>query len=337
MSKALTPIAFVAAIAEAYQRRGMDPGGVLAQARIAPALLRRASAHISAAQMETVSAAAMRELDDEALGWFERRLPWGSYGMLARASLSAPTLGIAMARWCRHHALLARAVVIELHEEGAAAGFRLHEHGDALPPAMRELCLVTLLRNLHGVASWFVDSRISLRATRLPFAAPPHAEVYPLLFPGPVEFGAATAGFDFDAGYLALPLRRDERAMRAMLKHALPVMVRPYRRDRLLVRRVAELLAHDPLHMVDAAALARELHISPRTLHRQLQAEGASLQALKDEARRARAIELLERSREPIKRIAQACGFASEKSFARAFGAWTGMAPGAWRVRGGGA
>ena len=28
----------------------------------------------------------MQELDDEALGWFNRRLPWGSYGMLARAS-----------------------------------------------------------------------------------------------------------------------------------------------------------------------------------------------------------------------------------------------------------
>lgn len=333
MSRAVTPIAFVAAIAEAYRRRGMDPSKALAQAQIAPALLRRASARISAAQMEAVSAAAMKELDDEALGWFERRLPWGSYGMLARASLSAPTLGIAMARWCRHHALLAQALTIELHDDGAAAGFRLHEHR-ALPAVMRELCLVTLLRNLHGVASWFVDSRIALRATRLPFATPPHAEVYPLLFPGPVEFGTAAAGFDFDAGYLALPLRRDERAMRAMLKHALPVMVRPYRRDRLLVRRVAELLAHDPRHMVDAAALACELHVSPRTLHRQLQAEGASLQALKDEARRTRAIELLERSREPVKRIAQACGFASEKSFARAFGSWTGMAPSAWRARG---
>jgi hypothetical protein len=56
--------------------------------------------------METFSGLAMRALDDEALGWFSRRLPWGSYGLLCHASLCAPSLGVALARWCRHHALL---------------------------------------------------------------------------------------------------------------------------------------------------------------------------------------------------------------------------------------
>jgi hypothetical protein len=57
--------------------------------------------------METLPGGAMQELDDEALGWFSRRLPWGSYGMLARASISAPTLAGGLARWCRHHGLIA--------------------------------------------------------------------------------------------------------------------------------------------------------------------------------------------------------------------------------------
>jgi hypothetical protein len=43
--------------------------------------------------MEIMSGAAMQELDDEALGWFSRRLPWGSYGMLCRASITSPDLG----------------------------------------------------------------------------------------------------------------------------------------------------------------------------------------------------------------------------------------------------
>ena len=46
---------------------------------------------------------------------------------------------------------------------------------------------------------------------------------------------------------------------------------------------------------------------------------------------RARATELLERSRRPIKQIAAAVGFRNEKSFARAFAGWTGVAPSAWR------
>ncbi len=88
--QALTPMAFVAAIVEAYRRHGQDPAQALKLAQIAPVSLKDPRARISAAQMECISGAAMQELDDEALGWFSRRLPWGSYGMLARASLSAP-------------------------------------------------------------------------------------------------------------------------------------------------------------------------------------------------------------------------------------------------------
>ena len=105
--RAETPMAFVKAIVEAYTQRGMDPLTALNEAQIAPNLLNQADARITATQMEWLSATAMKELDDEALGWFSRRLPWGSYGMLARASISSPTLQVALARWCRHHGLLA--------------------------------------------------------------------------------------------------------------------------------------------------------------------------------------------------------------------------------------
>jgi len=64
-----------------------------------------------------------------------------------------------------------------------------------------------------------------------------------------------------------------------------------------------------------------------------LREEGASLQALKDEVRRQRAIELLQRTQRPIKQVAQAVGFVNEKSFIRAFKAWTGISPGEWRGR----
>ena len=45
---------------------------------------------------------------------FSRRLPWGSYGMLARASISAPSLGLALQRWCRHHGLIADDITLQL-------------------------------------------------------------------------------------------------------------------------------------------------------------------------------------------------------------------------------
>jgi len=326
---AITPIAFVQAIVRAYEQRGMSPAHALALAQIAPSALLDASSRITAWQMERISSLAMQELDDEALGWFSRRLPWGSYGMLARASLSAPTLDVALKRWCRHHGLIADDIGLVLGVAGDTATVSITEQRDL--GALREFCLVSVLRNILGVACWLIDSRISLLGTQLPFAAPPHQDVYAVLFSGPTVFGSAPASIRFDARYLSLPLRRDERALQQMLERALPLTVLPYRRDRLLVQRVRQALAAYPTQTHGAGALAALLHVSPRTLHRQLKEEGASLQALKDEVRHARALELLLRTQRPIKQVAEAAGFQNEKSFMRAFKRWTGQSPAEFR------
>ena len=328
-------MAFVQAIVLAYQQRGLSPEAVLQQAQIAPQQWTDPQARITAGQMELLCAGAMRELDDEALGWFSRRLPWGSYGLLARASLSAPTLGLALARWCRHHRLLTEDITLELTQDGPLATLAIAEQRDL--GRLREFCLVSMLRNALGLASWFIDSRLPLLAARFPFAPPAHAPAYRVLFataPAAAQFGAAQAAVDFDARYLALPLVRDEAAMGRMLQHALPLTVRPYRRDRLLLQRVRQWLALAPEARHSASDVAQGLHLSQRTLHRQLAAEGCSLQQLKDEVRRARAIELLQRSQRPIKQVAQAVGFANEKSFIRAFRGWTGQAPASYRAHG---
>ena len=332
-------MAFVRAIALAYERRGMRPDRALALAQIAPELLHQTQARITAWQMEQISDAAMQELDDEALGWFSRRLPWGSYGMLARASISSPTLQVALARWCRHHGLLTDDIALRLVTQGDTATLTITEARDLGP--LREFCLVSMLRNALGLSCWLVDSRIPLVSAQFAFAAPAHAEAYGVLFRAPFAFGAAQTAISFDARYLALPLRRDEAALRQMLQHALPLTVLQYRRDRLLVQRVRQLLgapqagpgAHAttalPQHSADT--LAHLLHVSPRTLHRQLKEEGATLQGLKDEVRRTRAVDLLHRTDRPIKQVAEAAGFVNEKSFIRAFRGWTGQSPAEFR------
>ena len=337
---AATPIAFVRAIALAYERRGLSPHRALAQAQIAPQLLQDDSARITAWQMEQISDAAMQELDDEALGWFSRRLPWGSYGMLVRASLTAPTLGLALQRWCRHHQLLTDDLGLQVQRSGEVAHIALTERRNL--GTLREFCLVSMLRNVLGVASWLVDSRIALLGASFPFAPPPHHRAYAVLFRGPVTFHAPRTALHFDARYLHLPLRRDEQALRQMLQHALPLTVLHYRRDRLLVQRVRQLLAAplpgQPAHALpqhSAESLAALLHVSPRTLHRQLKEEGATLQGLKDDVRRTRAVELLHRTQRPIKQVAEAAGFVNEKSFIRAFRGWTGQSPAEFRKGGG--
>ena len=328
---AVTPMAYPCAIAAAYAARGLSPAGALKAAQITPKQLENPAARITAAQMEALSAWAMQELDDEALGALSRRLPWGSYGMLARASLTAQDLHLALKRWCRHHALIADDVKLRVLTHGDAASIAVEESAAHAASPVREFSLVHLLRNIHGLACWYIDSRIPLVGARFPFAAPPHADAYRHMFPGPRTFGAAHAELRFDARYLALPLRRDEKALRQMLQRALPLTVLQYRRDRLLVQQVRQALATSPESGHNAEALAAHLAMSSRTLHRQLKEEGATLQQLKDEVRCERAKDLLWRTARPVKQVALAVGFRNEKSFIRAFRAWTGTSPAAFR------
>ena len=89
-------------------------------------------------------------------------------------------------------------------------------------------------------------------------------------------------------------------------------------------------------HTASAERLAEALHVSVRTLQRQLNDAGTSVQDLKDQFRRDLAAEHLLRTRWPVKRIAAQVGFDNEKSFVRAFKAWTGQTPTAFRRGAGG-
>ncbi len=329
--RAVTPVAFVQGVVAAYARYGRNPEFALAKGQVPASLLGSTDARVTAAQFEALAGHAMRELDDEALGWFSRRLPWGTYGMLCRASITAPDLEIALKRWCRHHRILIEDVSFELGITDDAAVISIHETREL--GTLREFCLVTLLRYVLGFSCWAVDSAIALRAAEFPFPKPHHVSVYPTIFCKTIRFGAPRASISFDRRYLSLPLKRSPSDLDSMLKGALRLTVLPYRRDRLLVERVRRVLRSSRGRILTAGDVATELALSTRTMHRRLSEEATSLRELKEEAKRELAKQELARGSAPIKRIAELAGFRNEKSFSRAFRAWTGASPREFRNR----
>lgn len=329
--RAVTPAAFVRGVVAAYERYGRDAAEALSKAQVGEDLVRSRDGRITAAQFEALAGHAMRELDDEALGWFSRRLPWGTYGMLCRASITAPNLEVALKRWCRHHRLLTEDVRFELAIGEETATISICEQRDL--GALREFCLVTLLRYVLGFSCWAVDSAIALRAAEFPHAEPAHVSVYPTIFCRTLRFDSDGARMVFDRHYLSLPLTRSAVDLDSMLKGALRLTVLPYRRDRLLVERVRRVLRQERGRSLGAEDVARELALSARTMHRRLRDEATSLRDLKEEAKFELARQELMRGRVPIKRIAELAGFRNEKSFSRAFRSWTGASPSEFRGR----
>jgi AraC-like DNA-binding protein len=78
--------------------------------------------------------------------------------------------------------------------------------------------------------------------------------------------------------------------------------------------------------------VARELHLSSRTLQRRLAEEGVTFQHLMQEARRELARHYLLHSSLQLNETAYLLGYEDANSFFRAFHQWEGRSPGDWRA-----
>lgn len=84
---------------------------------------------------------------------------------------------------------------------------------------------------------------------------------------------------------------------------------------------------------VQAAGVARALHVSVRTLQRRLVAAGTTFRSVSECARRRLAEAYLADPRVSIAEVAFLLGFSDQTSFNRAFRRRSGASPGVWRRR----
>jgi len=81
----------------------------------------------------------------------------------------------------------------------------------------------------------------------------------------------------------------------------------------------------------DRAAVARRLHMSERTLQRQLEQESTTFKVLRDGVRSELSRALLANRALKVEAIAQSVGFAEAASFSKAFTRWSGHPPTRYR------
>jgi AraC-like DNA-binding protein len=100
---------------------------------------------------------------------------------------------------------------------------------------------------------------------------------------------------------------------------------------RRTVGRVQRILRREGSGVPSLVEVAATLHMSARTLKRQLATEGTSFSAEVEDSLRERALILLRSRTMPLKDIARTLGYSTFANFARAFQRWTGKTPGEMR------
>lgn len=334
--RATVAVGFVTGLLSGLAERGLDRNGPLREAGIEPRLLGDASARVPLPAYAALYDAVVRTHGDEGFALFAAPLRPGTFEFLCRGAVGAANLGESLERIARFLPLVLTELRVSVLPDGHTARLAIAEtrplRGRPDDPC-RVFAFEWLLRLIHSVACWLAGRGLALESVRFPYPRPPHADDYDLIYTAHSTFGAPRLEAEFDAALLELPVRRDEADLAAFLEGGPGKITMLYRRDRELARTVRALLAAALPRAMALEEAARELHLSPRTLHRRLQDEGANFRAIKDALRRDVALARLSRPGGSVARVAAELGYSEPSAFFRAFQGWTGEAPSAWRRR----
>jgi AraC-like DNA-binding protein len=267
---------------------------------------------------------AAAALGDVAIGiTLAERLPIGSLGMLDYALCMSANMGEALQRVQRFYAYATQRARMELTVDGARAtlawtrvpGARQSRHWVEFAPAI----VAQRMRQTLPVEPSFLDVAFS--------HSPPADDAEHRRHFGAVRFDAAHDLLAFEASLLELPLQTASASFAGLLDARMKEITPAVDVDPFLVKVRAAIVRRLDARETSLAAAAEELSSKSRTLQRALQARGTSHARLLDEARRTRAMRLLEEGQLSLSDVAIDLGFSEPSAFFRAFRRWTGTSP----------
>ncbi|MFA7412882.1 MAG: AraC family transcriptional regulator [Rhizobium sp.] len=315
---------FVEEALDCLRRHGKPTTPLLASLGLPAVLDEPVSAEAYGALWLAVAAA----VDDEYFGMGARPMRRGSFTLLCHCVLHAPTLEHALRRALRFLDVMLEDPSGELIVRDGLAEIVLKDRGEARSAfAYRTYWIL-----LHGIACWLVGRRIPIRRVDFRCAEPPQGADYRLFFGAPVRFSQTVSRLSFDRALLKLPISRTEQALKQFLRGAPANILVRYRYDAGPAANVRQRLRQTPpTAWAGFEELAAQMRMSPSTLRHRLQGEGQSYAGIKDEIRRALAIELLLKSASGVGEIASQLGYSEPSAFHRAFRKWTSKSPAAFR------
>ncbi len=305
-------------------------GGLLRQCGIPPERLRLEGACITGEQYVGLYRLLMDRLDDECVGLLSRPLRRGSFALIARSALGARSVRGALHRIIRALGILIDDVGIELVAGEGLLGMAVRPRGQAAPP---DFFFELLLRVGWGLTAWLGGGRLPLPRVEFCFSRPAYAALYESAFPAALAFDRPAAAIWFAAAELETPIRRDARELERFLAGTPANVVLAWPVNGGLGARIYNRLLDERPLWPGLKLLAQELNMSVSTLQRRLAAEGASYQSIKDGLRRDLAAMRLATGEATLSTLAAELGYSDAAAFQRAFKGWTGLAPGAYRLR----
>lgn len=330
----LVPTSYVERFVAMLEQRGIDATELCVRTGLSREQLTDPNGRISIAAFGDVLLKAVELAGDPALGLeLGLQLKPSAYGLFGLALTTCKTLRDAFAVGERFCELRMSPWRVQLLVEGDTAILRFIDvvpMGPARSVMFEAIVCAAVVIGEHMLGVPFASPDIEFWSD-----APerPHHAAYHARLPR-VRYERPTNEARFPASWLDRPLVVGEpianREAIAVLERERALLALD---DDDLLARTRALLADSTQQFPDLEQAATALGITSRTLRRRLTERGTTFLQLRDDARRARAIELLERSALAVEVIASELAYADAGSFVRAFQRWTGETPQGYRRR----
>jgi AraC-like DNA-binding protein len=269
---------------------------------------------------------------EPALGLFVgERLVATTHGMVGFAAINSSTVKMALdivERFSRLRTLLF-GITHQVEEHEARIYFReVLPLGDIQRPLLEAVVL-----SIKNVFDAITVGACQVRYVAFPFDQPDYVALSRDVFGCDVRYGQDWAGFAVAQSVLDLPIKLADPAA---FQEATDVCQRELDRlaaNETLSARVRRLLLERQHGFPSLNVTARMLHMTPRTLHRKLVAEGSSYRGELEAVRHVLALEHVKSGRFSMDEIAYRLGYTDLANFRRAFKRWEGMPPSEYRAR----
>lgn len=309
---------------------GVPPALVLRHAGLPPGLFDEEKIQVSTEELFALYRGLAEASGDPAIGLrlgAEDRVE--RYDPITLAALSARSLRDALERMARYKQLVCpEELTVEERGDEALVRFRWLLAEETEPPVLVDLCFAAVVRIAHrGTGAVVAPKRLELRG------AARDREMYEAHFGCPARFGGRRNTIVFRKADLDRPFVTHNADLLSAIAPQLEAELAQALSSKELVEQVKgvlkRLLAGRRPGIED---VARELRLSSRTLQRRLTEAGLTFQQLMQDARRELARHYLLHSSLELNQTAYLLGYEDAHSFFRAFNAWEGTSPGAWRA-----
>ena len=330
------PAAYGLELVELASRFGVQPEALLDGTSVTLEELKDPRAHLAIPTLTTLVERARALTREPGLAFFmgmQNRL--SSHGFLGFAAMTARDVREALELAVRYARIRTSAFALSTYVEGDTASLVLEERAPL--GGLREFAVIALLVGIAHLGSALTGQLLSGVAC-CAFPEPDYLAAYAKRFAhlklGVMRFGEPAHRLVFAASILDLPLVSADANAVQLARGACEKELSALAAASGVVGRVREAMLNDASGFRGLEEVGRALSMSSRTLKRVLAAQGTTFSEVRDDARKQRALLLLEEGRVTVADIAQRLGYSDEANFTRAFRRWTGTTPAAFRRKG---